>query len=111
MKPEDINRAIAEHCGWKKVYNGPEPDNRWVTPDGLHYCTTKELPTYHDDLNAMHEAEKHLDEEQTLTQMRLMLPQPFCDRASWLGMAMLLQATAAQRAEAFLRTINKWKDE
>ena len=108
MKPEDINRAIAEHCGWQHKTHGT--DTYWWN-DNINDGELLSLPNYNADLNEMHEAEKYLDEEQTITQIMLMLPPPFCDRPSWRGMAMLLQATAAQRAEAFLRTVGKWNDQ
>ena len=114
MKPEDINRAIAEHCGWKKVYNGPEPDNRWVTPTGLHYRTTKDLPNYHGDLNAMHEAEKTLGRKwMPYVPMLARVIAECHDKHTKVSVpsSVLLSATAVQRAEAFLRTVGKWKDE
>lgn len=112
MKSEDINRAIQEHLGWKLIPAGQLYPDRWIHDDhsGV-WLRAKDFPNYHTDLNAMHDAEKRLDEEQTLTQMMLMLPPPFCDRPSWRGMAMLLQAPASQRAEAFLKTVGKWNDQ
>lgn len=70
------------------------------------------LPDYLNDLNAMHEAESHLgcvldtdgdgelesDYERQLAQV--MKPR------GWR----IYYATAAQRAEAFLRTIGKWEE-
>lgn len=55
------------------------------------------------DLNAMHEAEKALTPEQI---------DAFCDHLNptnygvWWG----INATARQRAEAFLRTLGKWEE-
>lgn len=71
------------------------------------------VPDYLDDLNAMHEAEKLLTEKQQvwylqkLTQVRL--------TAGVCGMIACMTdkttfATAAQRAEALLRTIGKWRE-
>ncbi len=56
---------------------------------------TAKLPDYLNDLNAMHEAEKVLQGEQ-LTE--------YVER--WVEW----NSTAAQRAEAFLRTLGPWKD-
>lgn len=59
------------------------------------------LPNYTTDLNAMHEAEKTLTPIQATTYF-VMLDELLEDRVVF--------ATAAQRAEAFLRTIGKWED-
>jgi hypothetical protein len=61
-----------------------------------------QLPDYLNDLNAMHEAEKVLMPNQ-LTEYGSALM--FCERREFAG----IRATAAQRAEAFLKTINKWE--
>lgn len=105
MTPNEINRAIALHLGWIPCHKR-DCKNHWTNPCG----TESNLPDYCGDLNAIHEAEKTLDEEQTFTQIQLLLPPPFCDKPSWRGVAMILQATAAQRAEAFLRTVGKWEE-
>ena len=55
----------------------------------------REIPDYLNDLNAMHEAEQTLDGNQRLPYLVLLQGHCF--------------PTAAQRAEAFLRTIGKWK--
>ena len=57
------------------------------------------------DLNAMHEAEKEIGKHglpQQLIYLHLLSPV----HSEWT----LATATAGQRAEAFLRTIGKWKD-
>jgi hypothetical protein len=70
---------------------------------------TEWLPDYLADLNAMHEAEKVLTKDQLIEQ------------AEWIGACsnemhikawvILLRATAAQRAKAFLRTVGKWEED
>ena len=62
-------------------------------------------PDYLNDLNAMHEAEKVLTNEhwETYAGHLAELHQP-------LASFRFLHATAAQRAEAFLRTLNLWVD-
>lgn len=61
---------------------------------------------YANDLNAMHEAEKVLGEIYSIES---------CEYDDWLrstiGHDEKWRATAAQRAEAFLRTINKWEED
>ncbi len=68
-----------------------------------------EIPDYLTDLNAMHEAEKVLDYWQAcVMDDNLQKVRPFTNNAgshshNW-------HCTAAQRAEAFLRTLNLWDD-
>jgi hypothetical protein len=62
-----------------------------------NYCT---------DLNAMHEAEKVLTDEQCVfvrLHLRERLETHAASRYTW-------HATARQRAEAFLRTLGKWEE-
>jgi hypothetical protein len=112
MKPEAQNVAIAEARGWQFA-NPHSPEMKetaimcWVRP-GNSFWQTEKLPDHLNDLNAMHEAEKTLTDDQLI------------DYAEWLGVCfdehpskacvVLLRATAAQRAEAFLRTIGKWEE-
>ena len=67
-------------------------------------------PDYLNDLNAMHEAEKVLTEEQRIaysdcTYDIALKAQKETGKWRWISL------TAAQRAEAFLRTIGKWEEE
>lgn len=110
MTPEEQRIAIAEACGWKYDHDG-----FWSYFDAekqkLLSFASGCCPNYPKDLNAMHEAEKTLNADEwriylgfiggQRTIPRLMSMDEFY--ACWM-------ATAAQRAEAFLRTLNKWKD-
>lgn len=116
MKPDEMRIAIAEACGWTFEYLG----NCWsgdlysVKPPGrLKQTYTREaaiktLPDYLNDLNAMHEAEKtlyrgieqHLYWQGGYGKFKTILGET-CDEP--------YSATAAERAEAFLRTIGKYK--
>ena len=106
MTPQEQNIAIAEACGWKPKTYGPE----W------HQSETK-LPSYTTDLNAMHEAEKTLIGPQAIFYERTIdslvrgqaTTQPG-DRYPKAASVCAWHATAAQRAEAFLKTIGKWKE-
>jgi hypothetical protein len=95
MTDEQINAAIAKACGWRK-----EDGVYMWTANGIDW-TNWTLWDWCNDLNAMHEAEK------TLKTMALneYIGQLFdlCYEATI--------ATARQRAEAFLRTLGKWKEE
>lgn len=112
MTPTEQRIAIAEACGWEyhefgdSMIPGWRHKNdtlgNWVEQDGL--------PDYLNDLNAMHEAEKHLAPGQAYTyqdKLRFVASRELQGEAQ---LFFLLHATAAQRAEAFLRTIGKWKD-
>ena len=90
MNPEQQRIAIAEACGWKTGYRDPEA---WHP-----------LPDYLNDLNAMHEAEKTLTDK-AHEEFRLNLYDVIGDDSR-----LIVSSTAAQRAEAFLRTIGKWKE-
>jgi hypothetical protein len=112
MTPEAQRIAIAEACGWK--YNSAV--DFWERNGSalIHGDKGKptHLPDYLLDLNAMHEAEKVLTPAQR-ERFRILLDQAVHkgfyqdgthhspDRSS---------ATAAQRAEAFLRALKLWHE-
>jgi hypothetical protein len=104
MTNEQINVTIAQACGWtilQKPLSGFGFAAYAKEPNG---DPSPGIPDYCDDLNAMHEAEKVLTEKQvrlypfTLAQV-LDLDDQFLN----------IHATARQRAEAFLRTLEKWE--
>ena len=107
MSPEKQRVAIAEACGWKRG----ESECWWK--NGFWAMFNDDLPDYLNDLNAMHEAEKVLNGvrravfEFALLHEVLKRPEPFnYDRGDIMA---VITATAAQRAEAFLRTVGKWE--
>jgi hypothetical protein len=63
-------------------------------------------PQYTSDLNAMHEAEKVLRGVMKPTDTDTIIGDRMHDYAERLNYA--FDATAAQRAEAFLKTLNLW---
>lgn len=98
MTNEQINRAIAEACGWSME------DGVWVwTADGID-CTYYELWDWANDLNAMHHAEKIFTPE-SKHWMYYALLDDMCGSSF-----KAIRATARQRAEAFLRTLGKWEE-
>jgi hypothetical protein len=105
MKPEEQRIAIAEACGWTEVdWNGVYQDWLGVPPNEER--DRHPIPDYLNDLNAMHEAVETLrgkDGPQWFDFQRTLMIQ--C--GSWMN---CIQASAAQRAEAFLRTLNLWVD-
>lgn len=122
MKPEEQRIAIAEACGWT-----PADDNQikeragtaaWMLSKGPWWRNENErtvstfdnLPDYLNDLNAMHDAEKRL----LATQFKRYHDVLVARVIGWSAHEnehVAIHATAAQRAEAFLRTIGKWVSE
>ena len=109
MTPEAQRIAIAEACGWRMGtetvehidgFQWTETRKFWTSPTRKIYS----LPDYLGDLNAMNEAEKVLTDE-TAEWFRAWLV-----RLSGYKQYRVVSCTAAQRAEAFLRTIVKWQD-
>ena len=107
MSPEAQRIAIAEACGWREVNH---PTTEFEVAQGFHPTRPQgrqRLPDYLTDLNAMHEAEKVLTESQSAEYQRhLEGSRRFIGAAEFFT----YHATAAQRAEAFLRAIGKWEE-
>jgi hypothetical protein len=120
MTPEQINRTIAEACGLPFdvcMCGDSEEGSSHSAPFGHGFSPMAEIPNYHEDLNAMHSAERMLEGTPTTFNR-------FCDywdnlRAITCGTfdadiaddcKAMLHATAPQRAEAFLRTVGKWQE-
>ena len=111
MNPEAQRIAIAEACGWRVVVNMTKPGFKPVIKGFSPYQTHSEMdtpaisvPEYLTDLNAMHDAEKRLNSQQQERFLKLLFDN-FGERGWW----MIAHATATQRAEAFLKTLNLWK--
>ena len=84
MNKENQRISISEACG-----------------EGHHHL--RNLPDYLNDLNAMHEAEKIIWEH-----INPIIPFTFEWHLDDMGVERIAHATAAQRAEAFLKTLNLW---
>lgn len=99
MTREEINIAIAEACGWK-----PHADGRgYYQGEFSIWKSSKPLSDYTADLNAIQAAV-------------LTMPQDWQDRFTMEltrhcgSHKLAVNASARQRAEAFLRTLGKWKE-
>lgn len=114
MSPKQQQIAIAKACNWKQVTWDNKPEEIWeqITP---FYCVSAEskLPDYLNDLNAMHQAEKVLTQEQMIDYSRYVgktitshLP---ASRAAWMDFK-LIHVTAAQKSKAFLQTLGLWTE-
>ena len=114
MSPEAQRIAIAEACGWRAIalvagFGEPRKFPRGVPPGkDPRYWPSEQIPDYLNDLNAMHEAQLSLGGEFTIP--------PNGEWAIYFDNLTTIAArddcltcclTAAQRAEAFLRTIGK----
>jgi hypothetical protein len=95
MTDQEINKTIAEYVGYKPLPIG---------------CNNP--PNYCGDLNAMHEAEKLLSKVDKVDYSYYLEDE--CGTDGWKIMNSedkfaIINATAKQRAEAFLKII-KWKE-
>jgi len=113
MNKKDQRIAIAEACGWNcdpDEASGWESRGQWVKPPeefpyvwpykkGDIVSKNVHLPDYLNDLNACHDFEKVLSKSQRLVYLRHLTQLEFYGRF----------ATATQRAEAFLKTLNLWE--
>lgn len=101
MNEQQQRIAIAKVRGWEKA------DHLglgwWRNPNEKTVCFESELPNYPFDLNAMHEVEKvlGLKYDQWTRELRTICAR---DRRC------VESATAAQRAEAFLKTLGLWEE-
>ena len=101
MTTEAQQIAIAEACGWK-----PNP----FEIDMRGQVFPQSPPDYLRDLNAMHEAEKRLSASQLSAYVGELANAIINgENKTTLGNQMW-HATAAQRSEAFLKTIGKWEE-
>jgi hypothetical protein len=115
MTPNNQRIALAKLCGWtfvemvrlygEDVYLGRDPHGEFA----------HQLPDYLNDLNVMHETEKlflhFVEQMNTYSEFLRMIVEEettlnTLDHPSFI----LLHATAAQRAKAFLQTFDQWRD-
>lgn len=101
MTPEQQRIAIAEACGWTNICEEIKPAIIYLWGTDLENCKSI-VPDYLNDLNAMHEAEKLLGRGASYGLYKASLAE-LCAKQH------PIDAAAAQRAEAFLRTIGKWQ--
>ena len=121
MTDEEINKIIAEFRGWVEYHPTPESISKgypsysyWTPPrDSKQFAENwgkLELdypPDYCNDLNAMAEAEELLSNEQLQTYFYVL--RPVVESTAKPGRGYVFTAKASQRAEAFVKTIEKWK--
>jgi hypothetical protein len=126
MSPEAQRIAIAVACGYTDVcmdrWEGVDIESRSISFGtelrGTLFKRRLFVPDYLNDLNAMHKAEEVLpdmaSDDDGRDQLGYMETLADTLVAKWSSnnsadMWLITHATAAQRAEAFLRTIGKWE--
>lgn len=110
MTPEAQRIAIAEACGhdtglMEVCHCGDSVKNHSNEHSPVPMLSLDDLPNFLADLNAIHEAAMTLTDEQKKQYCSILV-----DVADAYWDFETVEATAAQRAEAFLRTIGKWDD-
>lgn len=97
--PEQQRIKIAKACGWHGNVNGlcMRPPNT--------VSEYREVPDYFNDLNAMHDAVMTLPQNLKPKYFAI-LCSTVSSKITLNGYVEVTEATAAQRAEAFLRTLN-----
>jgi len=116
MNPHEMNKRIAIACGWTHVEDTQHVDITWpwgYPPNDRGANIKAPIPCYRGDLNAMHEVENELDGDlcADYTEYLHRVVNATMGSMNHEDMRRFRNATAAQRAEAFLRTIGKWEDE
>lgn len=118
MSPEAQRIAIAEACGWTDISTNPFTPNPPHCGFHLSSGRTQEansgskwgIPDYLNDLNAMHEAVDAVLLGAGRKGDWRGWDSYIATLAEMEGTEGAIEATAAQRAEAFLRTLSKWED-
>lgn len=108
MTQQQKREKAAELLGWKDLETKWSHYHQWERPDGvINYGTINDkyacLPDYPNDLNAMHEAEKVLTDEQ-YTKFEDTLWEIQAD-PSLTTRLRSVSATAAQRLDAWLEVM------
>ncbi len=131
MSPEAQRIAIAEACGTLSAFYCPHcretrDEKQRRQEDGIWYCNFcavtalyHDSPNFLNDLNAMHEAEKLFSDDRSkwkkYSDWLMRLTQEanvglyYSDAVN--ARYRSVNATAAQRCEAFLRTLGLWREE
>lgn len=115
VKSEEMRVAVAEVCRWKQddaatsQHQSDTPVRLWRGPSGELWGQGHSPPDYPNDLNAMHEAEKTLANEQAdeygtlLNSMFDHNSERTIDYCDW-------HATSLRRCEAFLRVHGRYQE-
>ena len=108
MTDEQINAAIAEACGWTEIQKCVCSHKLEGYPNNFEIYKMP-VPNYCADLNAMHDAEVLIQDRNKYLNILAGVAEPIDSLPEEHDWA-FTRATAYQRAEAFLRTLGKWKE-
>lgn len=118
----ELQIALAEFSGWYDCHcleggNVPfgKPDDDW-NDDAREFKQVLEheerIPNYHEDLNAVHEVEKFLDEDQWnryIVQLARVIANADDSVKVSVPASVIISATALQRSQALFRLIKRLK--
>jgi hypothetical protein len=114
MDPTDQQIAIAETQGWHSFerVRGIAGFRLWGNPPGLRRSSipTRPVPNYPEDLNAMHEVEESLSDDQLVEQSDFLYDLA-CLHQRQTGKWRYLSMPANLRAEAYLKVRGLWVGE
>lgn len=109
---------IAETCGWKKIKEPESAKNSWGCGSEFpEYWFDYQLPDYLNDLNAMNEAERFLENNHLskafvyVAELKRKINKDAKSRYSFVGDFRLINAKPAQKSEAFLKALELWEEE
>lgn len=118
MTPEAQRIAISEACGWSEIGICVYGDDKGQPKGKRDFPWRVRLPDYLHSLDAMHEAEKMLTtwelRSKYVNYLDTVIPESgLCfaeDEAAvrYFNAFQAVHATAADKAVAFLRTLNLW---
>ena len=123
MNREKQRIAIATACGWELSPDG----KKWRTPYrssyrfrrkiGDQFYYTNEVPDYLNSLDAMHEAvdakwkaDPYFGMSLAIKLTEVVTGLPYSAQVAAECLEDMITATAAQRAEAFLKTLGLWEE-
>ena len=113
-----INRAMAEVAGWTDCHKSlagfddgdgiTERYNIGIPPNStLH----RKIPNYLTDLNAVHEVEMNLTNNQHRKYRKTLAQVCHCSETRSIRSREIVSSTARQRCTAILKTLNRWNPE
>jgi hypothetical protein len=112
MTPNEINKKIAEFCGWYRIEHSgvllADPPYKGYPPRNTIIGEKYQIPDYYNDLNVLHEEEIKLrvDEKETyIDHLTVIVEQQKHETL----IEHIEFASSQQRAQAFIRTIETYE--
>jgi hypothetical protein len=126
MTNRAINKAIAEYLSWKELDFHLDGKRILGKRPSFHngkivsYTVDQYVPDYCGDLNEIHEVVEMLKGDDDIKYVNYLFASVGINRYYYMGATpeafpadrqmKVINASALKRAEAFLRTIDKWKE-